>query len=161
MVPDMLLTYMDHDRPRLTTNEARAYHLNSLYGVSLRPGRRELGRDLLPLACLNSLTLLGAEMVGRAYGGGLLKLEPKEADKLPVPSLALLEKAADALRALRPQLYKALRNGDLMSAVKRVDRVLLTGQLGLPFDAIRALREAREALFTRRVTRAKGGRGEN
>ncbi len=35
--------------------------------------------ELLPLAFLNSATLFSAEMVGRSYGGGVLKLEPKEA----------------------------------------------------------------------------------
>ena len=105
--PDLLFTYMNHDRPRLTTNAAGVHLLNSLYGVLLRDERRAIGRELLATACLNSATLLGAEMVGRAYGGGMLKHEPKEADLLPVPSLDTLEAAGDELRHLQPQLAEA------------------------------------------------------
>ena len=84
-VPDLLLTYMNHDTPRLVANEAGVTYLNSVHGVTLQPEHRKLGRDLLPIGVLNSLTLLGAELVGRSYGGGILKVEPKEADLLPVP----------------------------------------------------------------------------
>ncbi|MBA3744809.1 N-6 DNA methylase, partial [Sporichthya sp.] len=93
---DLLLTYMNADRPHLTGNRARVHHLNSVHGVYLRPGLRRVGADLLPLAALNTVTLIGAETVGRAYGGGLLKLEPREADVLPVPSATLLAAAGPA-----------------------------------------------------------------
>jgi hypothetical protein len=156
--PDLLLTYMDHDRARLTTNHAKVFHLNSLYGVALRPPHRQLGRDLLPIASLNSVTLLGGEMVGRAYGGGLLKLEPTEADHLPVPSVSLLQATEKELRAVRPQLASALRQGKLAEAVALVDRVILSGQLGLTHSDVRALRDARELLFSRRIVRGKSGR---
>lgn len=151
--PDLLLTYMNHDTPRLVTNEAGVVHLNSVHGVTLAPHRRKLGRDLLPLAVLNTLTLLGAELVGRSYGGGLLKLEPKEADLLPVPSPGVLAEAGPVLRALRPQLAKHLRNADLPGAVMIVDRVLLVEGLGLRRAEVAALQRAREALFGRRRTR--------
>lgn len=157
--PDLLFTYMNHDRPRLTTNIANVHALNSLYGVLLKPGVRALGRELLPIACLNSLTLLGAEMVGRAYGGGLLKHEPKEADLLPVPSPATLEAIAKRLRHLEPQLAGALRSPETSSAVAIVDRVLLQEHLGLSRCQIDALRMAREVLFLRRRTRGRGERG--
>lgn len=160
-VPDLLFTYMDHERPRLVANEAGVHLLNSLYGVSLKWSRKTIGRDLLPIASLNSVTLLGAEMVGRAYGGGLLKLEPKEADLLPLPSLATLHAAGDDLRALRPQLSVALRQGDLSTAVKMVDRVLLQDHLSIEDDELDALRQARELLFQRRISRSKGERGED
>ena len=112
-VPDLFFTYMNHDRPRLITNEANAHHLNSVFGVLLKPELRALGRKWLPLASLNSVTILGAEIVGRAYGGGLLKLEPKEADILPMPSQALLDSAASGLDRVRPLLVQPLRRGNL------------------------------------------------
>jgi len=150
-VPDIFLTYMNHDRPRLIGNPSKLNILNSIYGLKLSKGRRMLGMELLPLASLNSLTLLGAEVVGRAYGGGLLKLEPREADKLPVPSLALLRKHREQLLLLRPGISTALRNGDISSAVSAVDQVLLAA---IPAKELDQLRSARDILFERRKTRA-------
>jgi adenine-specific DNA methylase len=159
-VPDLFLTYMNQDRPRLITNDAGVHIINSLYGVALKSDRKRLGRDLLPIACLNSLTLLGAEMVGRSYGGGLLKLEPKEADVLPVPSLSALEAAGDKLRNVRHVLSTALRQGDLLRAADVVDRVILVEHLKVPESDINALRQARDLLFQRRRSRGKN-RGES
>jgi len=152
--PDLFLTYMNHDRPRLIANEAKARILNSLYGIKLKDDRRKLGMKLLPLACLNSLTLLGAEVVGRAYGGGLLKLEPREADRLPVPSLCQIESQKHALKAAAPQLNSALRNNKLEEACRIVDPILFPDVTG---DDWEVLRMAREMLFQRR--RSRGGRG--
>lgn len=155
--PDLLLTYMNHDTPRLVANKARARYLNSVHGVTLKKGLRALGTDVLPIAALNSLTLLGSELVGRSYGGGMLKLEPKEADKLPVPSPQTVEAAAPELRALRPQLAKHLRRGELDEVVRLVDRTLLLGHLKLKHTDLELLRKGREMMFSRRVARA--GRG--
>ena len=123
--PDLLFTYMNHDRPRLTTNKAGAVILNSLYGVKLRHGMKTVGKANLPIACLNTVTLLGSEIVGRAYGGGLLKHEPREADLLPVPSIATLTDAHDKLQLLKPQLAVVMRQNDLLRAVEMVDAVIL------------------------------------
>ncbi|NBC33522.1 MAG: N-6 DNA methylase [Alphaproteobacteria bacterium] len=152
-VPDLFLTYMNHDRPRLVANAAQAQILNSLYGVTLQEGRKTIGRALLPLACLNSLTLLGCELVGRAYGGGLLKMEPREADRLPLPSLALLKNRRSDLQALKPRLAALLQGGRLADAVEAVDAVVLAD---VPVRDRDALRLARAALFGRR--RARGQR---
>lgn len=150
--PDLFLTYMNHDRPRLVTNSSGVDILNSVYGVRLARGRKQLGRDTLPVACLNSVTLLGSEIVGRAYGGGLLKMEPREADKLPIPSLDRVRRAEDALKTLKPQLSRALRSGNLADAVAAVDKVVLQD---VDDDALKALRLAREVLFQRRQARAR------
>jgi hypothetical protein len=152
---------MNHDRPRLTANAAGVHVLNSLYGVRLAPGLRELGRSGLPLACLNTLTLLGSEVVGRAYGGGLLKHEPKEADLLPVPGAALLQAALPELRRLEPRLAAALRRNRLLEAVELVDAVILARHLQLDPGQLAHLRQAREALFRRRVARGRGNSGED
>lgn len=156
---DLLLTYMNADTPRLCTNRKAAYHLNSVHGVYLRPGLRQLGMDVLPLATLNSMTLLGAETVGRAYGGGMLKLEPKEADLLPVPGPPTLEAARPALAAIRPQVAARLRQPrGLLEAAKLVNDVLLVGELGMARSDVKELREAHAALTARRVARGKASR---
>ena len=153
-IPDLFFTYMNHDTPRLVTNSARLSYLNSIHGVTLARPIRKLGRELLPVAALNTATLLGAELVGRAYGGGLLKVEPKEADLLPVPSPAVVTQAAHDLRSLAPHVGRALRSGDLLGAVRMVDDALLVRTLGMKRADVGSLREAREALFSRRDARA-------
>ena len=150
---DLFLTYMNADTPRLCSNRVGVHHLNSVHGVYLGKSVRALGMDLLPVVSLNTVTLLGAETVGRAYGGGILKLEPKEADRLPMPTPELVKECATELRNLRPQLAIALRNGRLLEAVKMVDRVLLTGSLGLKRKQIKAMEEAVASMAARRTAR--------
>jgi adenine-specific DNA-methyltransferase len=155
---DLLLTYMNADTPRLTGNPARVYHLNSVHGVYLRAGLRRTGAQLLPVASLNSVTLLGAETVGRAYGGGMLKLEPREADLLPVPSPAAVTAAREGLLRIRPAVAADLAAGQLLDAVARVDQVLLVDALGLDPGQVRQLSRARAALAARRAARSGAGR---
>ena len=153
---DLFLTYMNADTPRLSANRARAHHVNSVHGVYLRDQLRGLGMDLLPVASLNSVTLLGAETVGRAYGGGMLKIEPREADHLPVPSPALVAEHREALSALRPRVAAALRAGRLLDAVGLVDEVLLLDGLQLDKRALMSVRRDHANLTARRIARGKG-----
>jgi hypothetical protein len=146
---------MDAERPRLVGNSADAFHLNSLYGVILHRGRKTLGRDVLPIASLNTVSLLGAEVYGRAYGGGLLKLEPREADRIPVPSLSIVQQRRDHLLALRPSIAHALERGHLATAVTLVDSVLWSKSSLTP-KVLGTLRKTREFLFQRRSNRSKG-----
>lgn len=157
---DLFLTYMNADTPRLTCNGARAHHLNSVHGVYLREGLKADGMNLLPVASLNSITLLGAETVGRAYGGGLLKIEPREADQLPVPSPTLVRRNADDLRRIRPAVAAQLRAGGLLNAVALVDEVLLTGSMGLNRKRLQAIRQDHADLAARRIARGKTNGGK-
>jgi adenine-specific DNA-methyltransferase len=150
---DLLLTCMNADTPRISTNRAEVRHLNSVHGVYLRPDLRGLGADLLPLACLNSFTLLGAETVGRAYGGGLLKIEPREADRLPVPSPKVVESLHSELDSVRSAVADALTAGQLLTAVALVDDVVLGPGLGLSGAQVSTIRDARRLLAGRRAAR--------
>lgn len=154
---DLLLTCMNADTPRLTTNEAGACHLNSVHGVYLREDVRVLGRELLPLAGLNSVTLLSAELRGRSYGGGILKLEPKEADSWSVPSPTHVTERAAALRQIKPKVAESLARGRLAEAVELVDNVLLTAADLAP-EELATVRAAREHLADRRAVRGASGR---
>lgn len=153
-VPDLFLTYMNHDTPRLVRNEARAAYLNSIHGVTLKPHLREVGADLLPLAMLNSVTMLGAELCGRSYGGGILKVEPKEASRLPMPSPAILAAAGAELRNLGSSLSPHLRDSDLDEVVRGVDDILLTSCSRIGEKEVSALRGARQAMVARRAARS-------
>jgi hypothetical protein len=158
--PDFLFTYMNHERPRLVRNGAGVQFLNSVYGVRLHAVRRSLGERLLAIASLNSVTLLGAEIIGRSYGGGMLKHEPTEVAALPVPSDLALEKIGPQLSLIASQVAATLRGDDITPAIEMVDGVVLRDCLALSDDNVRALRDAREALLQRRMTRAKGSHGE-
>lgn len=155
---DLFLTYMNADTPRLTTNTAGALHLNSVHGVYLSPTHRTLGREILPVAALNSVTMLGAEFTGRAYGGGMLKMEPGEADLWALPSPAVALQARDALIALRPQVAGKLRTGKVLEAAKLVDDVLLVRTLGMRRGEVAEIRAARNTLAGRREARSRRGR---
>lgn len=155
---DLLLTCMNADTPRLVSNEASAYHINSVHGVYLKAQDREIGCELLPLASLNSVTLMHAEVVGRAYGGGILKLEPKEADLWAVPSSTLVRARAQALRSLKQPVADLLREGDLMGAVELVDRALFAEHFMLSHEQIEGVRAARALLSSRREGRSSSGR---
>jgi hypothetical protein len=152
---------MNADTPRLATNRAKAHHLNSVHGVYLRTDVRDIGLSLLPVASLNSVTLLGAEIVGRAYGGGMLKIEPREADRLPMPSPTLVKTHREALASLRPKVSAALRAGRMLDAVALVDDVLLVNGLALSPLEQHSIRADRARLAARRAARGKdGSRGE-
>lgn len=159
--PDLLFTYMNHDRPRIVRNAAGIHLLNSLYGVRLASLRRQLGQEVLAIASLNSVTLLGSEIVGRSYGGGMLKHEPTEAAQLPVPSARVLEAISDMLKLHQPQIGAMLRRNDISPAVEVVDRLILREHLGFSDAKIGALRNARETLLQRRTNRGRGTNGKN
>lgn len=153
--PDLFLTYMNADTARLTTNEAGVRHLNSVHGVYLRAAVRELAREVLPVASLNSLTLLSAELEGRSYGGGILKIEPREADRWWMPSSELVAERADDLRKLKPRVQRMLQAGHLRGAVDQVDEVVFGD---LPEAHLASIRSDHATLAARRTTRGQSGR---
>lgn len=149
---DLLLTYMNADTARLVGNLIGAHHLNSVHGVYLHACRKKIGRDLLPLAALNSVTLLGAELVGRSYGGGVLKLEPREADLWPMPTHDLIQQHAAELRGARRRVRDLVSKGRVFDAAKVVDSIILDS---LDDDTLDALRSGRAALHDRRTARSR------
>lgn len=150
--PDLFFTYMSHRYPRLIANTAGATFVNSMHGVRLHPGVTRLAKSALPLLALNSLTMLGAEVFGRSYGGGILKMEPREAATLPVPAPEALARAWNVLRDERQGLDRQLRNGFWTPVVKRVDEVLLRDTIGLSGEEIAELHEATQNMRARRLS---------
>jgi hypothetical protein len=143
---------MSHRYPRLIANTAGVNFVNSMHGVRLRTPTKEL-KHALPLLAMNSVTMLGAELFGRSYGGGILKMEPSEAARLPLPKPAHLSAAWDRLTGERSKLDQALRAGDWTSVVARVDDVLLRGVVNLSQDELDVISSALNTLRKRRLNR--------
>jgi len=158
VVPDAFLTYMSDVVPRLCLNEAAAVAANTLLTVRLPRVPKRL-RKVFVTAFYNSATLLSCERTGRSYGGGVLKLEPSEADRILVPSTRLLRENQAALSALSKQLREGLAaGGDLMErAIRAVDAVVLAAA-GVGTDEVEQLARARGDLASRRRSRARAGR---
>ena len=97
-------------------------------------------------------------MVGRAYGGGILKIEPREADVWAMPSPALVAAQAQALRSIRDEVARKLRAGNLLDAVAMVDQALLVGAHKVTVAQLDGVRQARAELARRRMVRARSGR---
>jgi adenine-specific DNA-methyltransferase len=96
---------------------------------------------------LNSLTFAYAEIMGRSYGGGVLELEPNEADNLPIPLAGgeMLD-LREADRALR-------RSDDISTVLDRHDAVILVDGLGLDSSDVKTLRGIWAKLRDRRIGR--------
>lgn len=146
--PDLFLTAMNADTARLTTNQAGVRHVNSVHGVYLSGRHRALAREVLPVASLNSLTLLSAELSGRSYGGGILKLEPREADRWWMPGPELLGSKREQLNAVKSRVQRQLQARNLTGAVETVDAVLFDRDLT-------SVLKDRNDMANRRATRGR------
>jgi hypothetical protein len=118
--PDAFLPYMTHLGPRLIVNDVGAWSSNLLHGVTL--GLLAPPVRALAAAVASSITLLSAEIEGRAYGGGVLKLETKEAERLLVPAVSPSQ--IEQLEAAFPEIDRLIRVRDVETAAKVADGAL-------------------------------------
>jgi adenine-specific DNA-methyltransferase len=151
--PDFFFTYMSHVTPRLIRNEAAFTFVNSMHGVMLASGAPPILREALPLLALNTVTMLSAEITGRSYGGGILKMEPREAAQLPMPVLTDLDQAWGNLRGRRQQLDELVRAARWQQVTHEVDDALLTRTIGLTQAEQQTLQSALIRLRSRRQRR--------
>ena len=149
-IPDLFMTYCAHEHPRIVLNEARVMHTNTLHGVIA--AKRGLARRLAA-GFYNSLTILSAELLARSYGGGVLKLEPTEAEALLIPPLNGWDP-----RKLLTKVDRFIRAGDLEGALNVVDPLVLDEGIGFSPTEIAALRRGAERLRKRRHARARDPR---
>lgn len=152
--PDLFFTYMSHRYPRLIANDAGVTFVNSMHGLVLGDDAPSCAKEALPLLALNSVSMLGAEVFGRSYGGGILKMEPREAAKLPVPKPDVLTRAWGTVSQRRGHLDELLRAGQWQDVVAEVDDAVLVSAAGIPRDEVRVLRDEASRLRQRRIRKA-------
>jgi adenine-specific DNA-methyltransferase len=150
---DAFLTYMSGELPRLVTNRAEAVAPNSLHTLVFRPNSA-LSGELLAASWMTSLTRLSAEIEGHALGGGMLKLEPTEAEKVIVANSR--SPNGDWI-SLSRELDALARRTDMDACTRLADDLILHKHLGLSSSDIGILASAAKTLRNRRYgrTRAK------
>jgi adenine-specific DNA methylase len=132
--------------PRLVANNAGATSTDTVHRVRVVKG---VSMAALAAVSFNSITFAMAEIVGRSYGGGILELEPSEAEELVVPDPAL---ATSELIQKADELAKDKRIED---ALDLVDRTILVDALGFSEREIANARAAWHTLSARRAGRGK------
>ncbi len=142
--PDLFMLRQIHRAPRLTVNAAAATSTDTVHRVRVKPG---VDPKALAAVFHNSATFAFAEIMGRSYGGGILELEPGEAEQLPIPPTGY----ADADLAADVDLL--LRANEIDKALDVVDRHVLVDGLGWSPEVVAQCRSAWVALRDRRTKR--------
>jgi adenine-specific DNA-methyltransferase len=135
--PELLLGYMGSHTPRLVLNEAGATSTNAIHRVNLLPAAK-VSPEVLVGASWTTLYRLSAELYGRSYGGGVLKLEPNGATQLRLPAILV--------PGLLQELDEAFRAHGLDAARRLADRRILTDRLGVGEQELAVLARASKRL---------------
>jgi adenine-specific DNA methylase len=144
--PDAFLLRQIYDHPRIIANSTGATSTDTVHRIRLLDGTRG---GQLAAASVNSITFAFAEVVGRSYGGGVLELEPREAEAMPFPNPHGVSDADVAT------VDRLLRDGDLYGALDYVDQHVLVDGLGLDDELVAQARHVWERLRDRRLARGR------
>ena len=142
-IPHAFMLRQVHNYPKIILNDAAATCTDTIHRVQLRNG---IPARTVATAFLNSLTFAFSEVIGRSYGGGVLELEPNEAEKLPLPLMG-----ADTLDV--NELDRLLREGNIYAVLDITDEALLRKGIGLSTNETQMLRTIWQKLRDRRVNR--------
>ena len=146
-VPDAFLSYMNAHSARMVINSAQLQSLNNIHRVYFEPSVDCAQRKLIALTLLSSAGQLAAELLGRRYSGGVLKLEPSDAARLPIPGFA--RRQTTLIEATWRAVNVALRAVNYEVAVAHADRIVAACAPGIEGD----LQVSRELLNSLRADR--------
>ncbi len=144
--PDAFLLRQIHDHPRVIANLTRATSTDTVHRVRMLNGTPPAA---LAAVSINSVTFAFSEVMGRSYGGGVLELEPREAEGLLIPD------PHDLPNGMVGRVDKLLRAGDLEGALNFVDQELLIRRLRLDPVLLGTLRDVWTRLRDRRLARGR------
>lgn len=144
--PDCFFFRQIYDFPRVVLNQAGATSTDTIHRMTIEKG------DAATVAAhlYTHLTAASSEIEGRSYGGGVLELEPTEAERLLVPKVLKgampLAEADDLIRA-----------GRLADVLAENDKLVLQNGLGLTDRECTMLRRIWDRMRNRRMSRRRSG----
>ena len=142
-IPQAFMLRQVHAYPKIVLNDATATCTDTIHRVKFR---NDAQPRYVAAAFMNSLTFAFSEVMGRSYGGGVLELEPNEAERLPLPLLG-----SDKLDIQKLDMLE--RQGDIYAILDITDQLLLREHMGLSIEETRQLRAIWEKLRDRRIYR--------
>jgi adenine-specific DNA methylase len=145
-IPDAFVFRQIYDFPRVVLNTADATSTDTIHRMRCKTNPRSVIANTYTY-----LTAASAEIEGRSYGGGVLELEPTEAERLLMPA-----KLGPAL-ALQ-ECDRLIRHGRLDEVLEENNRLVLIGQMGLSRSDCRMLRDIWEKMRDRRLARRRSAR---
>lgn len=146
--PHALLTYMNRCGPRLVLLETDATCTNTLHRVWFTRDQ-EINRKLVSISLITSYSQLSAEIYGRPYGGGVLKIEPKGARLLSIVLPRDLKN--ETISCVFDECDALVRIGAVDDATALADDFLLKPLLGPMWISTR--NELHDALASARALR--------
>ena len=140
-VPDAFATCTRLGAPLLVINRADCRCTNALHAVYW--DQTVAYPETAVIGCLTSAASTWAELHGRRYGGGVLKMEPGTWNRVPVPMVQGTEGSFDELNQL-------MRCGLETEARALADDLVLRDGLGLAKKDVRRLQRAHAELKVQR-----------
>ena len=141
--PDAFLFRQIHGYPKLVENRTQATSTDTIHRVRYHQPQQA---DQISMAFLNSMTFAFAEVLGRSYGGGVLELEPNEAEQIPIPFFSDVQLDLE-------ELDKLERLGQIETILDITDQALLRDKMGLDKCEVELLRASWHKLSGRRIGR--------
>lgn len=145
---DLMMAKRSHLFPRVIVNEARVVTTDTIYRGRLAPAARA-SVESLTAGFHNSLTMLTAEIEGRTFGGGVLELVPSEIGRLLVVVSDLFGTELDRL----DWVSRTRGNSEDQALIDETDELAVKYTDGLSSSLMSTLRDARESLLLRRLSR--------
>jgi adenine-specific DNA-methyltransferase len=148
--PDGFLFRQIYDFPRAVLNKAGATSTDTIHRITCKADKPER----VIANTYTWLTAASAEIEGRSYGGGVLELEPTEAERLLMPA---------QLNGAMPlaECDRLTRAGRLDDVLEENARIVLMGHMGLSQADCHLLRDIWAKMRDRRMARRRRGNREN
>jgi adenine-specific DNA methylase len=144
--PDAFLFRQIYDFPRVVLNQAGATSTDTIHRLTCKAEKPER----VIANTYTWLTAASAEIEGRSYGGGVLELEPTEAERLMMPA---------KLNGAMPltECDRLTRAGRLDDVLEENARIVLMGHMGLSHTDCQLLRNIWMKMRDRRMARRRRG----
>ncbi len=126
LYPDGFFSYMVHHGPKLIINQCKVNCTNSIHRVFFKEKKSYAEKMALSMSLLSSFSQLSAEIGGRAYGSGVLKIEPTAGKSI---RLLMSENCIEELSNNVSVAEAYLSQGQQFKVMELVDQILIKHNL--------------------------------